>query len=130
MQWLSPVASGCLGAAGGALMRFIGGRAHDDASDASLGTRLVSGHLVQLSLIGGYVLSQCLMFTFHNRGLRALPLLHVTVLNLAANAVASTVLGLALFGEAVAAKTVLGLCLLVTGSSLIVRGEGKKAKRA
>jgi drug/metabolite transporter (DMT)-like permease len=70
-----------------------------------------------------YVVSQVVMWSAHNKALRQLPLLQVTVANLAANTVCSGVLGQALFQERVSVRWASGAFLIVTGTWLILRSQ-------
>ena len=115
-----------MGALGGTLMRLLGRKyaskpAGEEAQEES-GSLFLPGKDVA-ALFAGYLLSQVLMWVAHNKSLEQLPLLHVTVLNLVANTLASGVLGLLCFQEALTLKWLAGCTLVVLGTWVIVQSQ-------
>ncbi len=107
-------------------MRLAGtaGRRASETEAAASGPSLLSflrRYGAPASLVAGYVASQVVMWTAHNKSLSRLPLLQATVLNLAANTLCSGALGLALFEESqvLTARWLLGCGLVLAGAWLI-----------
>ena len=139
LQYASPIFAGCLGAVGGALVRLAGnymGDLRDDRTGIkgqgqgqgeTSYARLRAGAVCTFVL--AYLFSQVIMWSAHNKALRQLPLLQVTVSNLAANTICSGILGQVLFQEEVSALWACGAGFIVAGTWLILRSQEPSQKR-